>query len=185
MSFKAYIDNIKTKTGMTPEDFQRAARTKGLLAPGVKTGEIVNWLAKDYGLGRGHAMAIVLTLKKATEPTVSKDDAVARHFAGGKARWRPAYDKLLAEARAFGPGVSVGPTSTYLSLLRDGKKFAIVHVTADRLDLGLKLKGVKPEGRFEAAGDWNAMVTHRVRIDEPKEIDAELLARLRAAYRSA
>ena len=185
MSFKAYIDNIKSKTGMTPEDFQRAARANGLLAPGVKTGQIVSWLAKDYGLGRGHAMAIVLTLKRATEPTVTKDDAVAKHFAGAKARWRPAYEKLLAKARAFGPGVSVGPTSTYLSLLRDGKKFAIVHVTADRLDLGLKLKGVKPEGRLEAAGDWNAMVTHRVRVTDPKQLDAELLAWLKQAYQAA
>jgi hypothetical protein len=58
MSFQAYIDNIKTKTGKTPEDFRTIAVKKGLLKPGVKAGEIVAWLKKDFGLGHGHAMAI-------------------------------------------------------------------------------------------------------------------------------
>jgi hypothetical protein len=58
MSFQAYIDNIKAKTGKTPDDFRKLAEKKGLLKPGVKAMEIVNWLKQDYGLGHGHAMAI-------------------------------------------------------------------------------------------------------------------------------
>lgn len=58
MSFQAYIDNIKAKTGKTPDDFRKLAEKKGLLKPGVKAMEIVNWLKHDYGLGHGHAMAI-------------------------------------------------------------------------------------------------------------------------------
>src|SRR5690348_10779377 len=162
MSFQAYIDTIKAKTGKTPEDFRRLAEAKGLLRPGVRTGEIVSWLGKDYGLGRGHAMAIVLTLKSATEPPLARNEAIDRHFAGARSRWRPAYDRLLAKVREFGPDVSVGPTASYISVLRKDKKFAIVAVTADRLDVGIKLKAQRPSGRFEAAGDWNSMVTHRV-----------------------
>ncbi len=63
MTFQAYIDNIKMKTGKTPEDFRIAAQKKGLLEPGVKIMQIVAWLKEDYGLGHGHAMAIVFTLK--------------------------------------------------------------------------------------------------------------------------
>ena len=40
MSFQAYIDNIKTKTGKTPEDFKKIAEKKGLLKPGVKAGKL-------------------------------------------------------------------------------------------------------------------------------------------------
>ena len=185
MSFKAYIDNIKAKTGKSPEDFRRLAEARGLLRPGVKTGEIVSWLARDYGLGRGHAMAIVLTLKTATEAPVARQDAVGKHFSGARAHWRPTYDELLARVQAFGPGVSVGPTASYISLLRKGKKFGIVAVTADRMDVGVKLKDDKPSGRFEAAGDWNSMVTHRVRISDPKEMDAQVLARLKEAFAAA
>lgn len=63
MSFQAYIDNIYAKTGQTPDDFQAAAQAKGLIGPDVKVMQIVDWLKADYGLGHGHAMAIVQTFK--------------------------------------------------------------------------------------------------------------------------
>lgn len=34
MSFQAYTDNIKTKTGKSPEDFRKLAETKGFLQDG-------------------------------------------------------------------------------------------------------------------------------------------------------
>lgn len=63
MSFQAYLDNIKAKTGKTPADFKKLAAQKGLLDAGTKAGEIVAWLKKDFELGHGHAMAIFAVLK--------------------------------------------------------------------------------------------------------------------------
>lgn len=63
MSFQAYIDNIKSKTGKTPKDFKKLAEKKGLLKPDVMAMQIVGWLKKDHGLGHGHAMAIYATFK--------------------------------------------------------------------------------------------------------------------------
>ena len=68
MSFQAYIDNIKTKTGKTPSDFKKLAEQKGFLEKGklkpkVKAGEIIKWLNEDFDLGHGHAMAIYATFK--------------------------------------------------------------------------------------------------------------------------
>src|ERR1700690_4481545 len=76
MSFQAYLDNIKTKTGKTPEDFKKIAKKKGLLKPGVKAGEIVSWLKEDFGLGHGHAMAIyaVFSGVKSPEPRTPVKD---------------------------------------------------------------------------------------------------------------
>ena len=182
MTLKAYLDNIQAKTGKTPEDFRLLAQEKGLLQKDVKTGQIVTWLKEDYGLGHGHAMALVLTLKNATQPRTSKDENIAKHFSGAKARWRKPYDTLLTEVYKFGPYVSVSPTNSYISILRKGKKFAIVSVTSDHLDLGIKRKGAKTTDRFQAAGAWNAMVTHRIRINDPKEIDAEVMSWLHQAY---
>lgn len=184
MSLQAYLDNIKAQTGKTPEDFRILAEEKGLLRAGVKTGEIVQWLKQDFGLGHGHAMAIVLMLQNATQPKPSKNDQVAQHFRGNRAGWQRPYNELLAKVNKFGPEVSVSPTNTYISLLRGGKKFGIVQITADRMDIGIKLKGAKPNGRFEKAGDWNSMVTHRVQISDPKQIDEELLDWLHNAYNS-
>ena len=64
MTFQAYLDNIKAKTGKTPKEFKAIAKKKGLLEPGVKAGQIVAWLNEDFGLGRGHAMAIYHVLKR-------------------------------------------------------------------------------------------------------------------------
>jgi hypothetical protein len=68
MSFQVYLDNIKAKTGKSPDDFIELAAKKGytengILRVGVKAGEIVKWLKEDFELGHGHAMAIVALLK--------------------------------------------------------------------------------------------------------------------------
>ena len=63
MSFQAYLDNIEEKTGKTPNEFIAMAKEKGFDKPGTKAGEIINWLKEDYGLGRGHAMALVYIIK--------------------------------------------------------------------------------------------------------------------------
>jgi hypothetical protein len=64
MSFQAYLDAIEDKTGKIPNELLAEARAKGLDAPGVKAGEIVDWLKDDYALGRSHAMAPVYVLQK-------------------------------------------------------------------------------------------------------------------------
>jgi hypothetical protein len=53
------------------------------------------------------------------------------------------------------------------------------------LDIGIKLKGKAANDRFEPAGSWNGMVTHRIRVADPKEIDAEVLSWLKSAYEAA
>jgi hypothetical protein len=63
MSFQAYIDNIKAKTGKSPADFKRLADKKGLLKEEVRAGEIIKWLKKEFDLGHGHAMAIYASFK--------------------------------------------------------------------------------------------------------------------------
>lgn len=68
MSFQAYLDNIETKTGKGPDDFRKLADEKGLMTDGklrvdVKAGTVIAWLKEDFGLGHGHAQALVALLK--------------------------------------------------------------------------------------------------------------------------
>lgn len=63
MSFQAYLDAIEDKTGKTPRALLDEARVRGFDGPHVKAGDVIAWLADDYGLGRGHAMALVHVIK--------------------------------------------------------------------------------------------------------------------------
>jgi hypothetical protein len=179
MTYQAYLDNIKSKTGKTPADFRKLAAQKGL----TKYPELMTWLKSEFDLGHGHANVIAHEIVNADTPKVTKDEAIAKLFAGKKEKWQKPYDTLVEKLAKFGADVTVASTSTYVSLLRNGKKFGIVMPSsAERLDIGIKFKGVPPTARLEASGTWHNMVTHRVRITDPKQIDKELLAWLKQAY---
>lgn len=63
MSFQAYLDTIETKTGLTPRQLVDSATEKGF-GPQTKAGPILAWLKEDFGLGRGHGMALVHVITK-------------------------------------------------------------------------------------------------------------------------
>jgi len=189
MTFQAYLDTIKAKTGLGPEDFRRLAKEKGYLSDSTRPADIIAWVQEDFGLGKGHAMAIVAVLGKHEGAGKSADEKLEAQFAGGKAKWRSTFDELVATVIQVGGPVDLAPTNTYISLTKPTEKgpakFAIVAVTADRLDVGIKLKDADPTDRFAASGSWNSMVTHRVGLTEPDLIDDELVDWLRRAYAAA
>ena len=74
MSFQAYLDTIKARTGKSPDDLRALADAKGLsdagrLKPGIKAAQVIDWLKQDFDLGRGHAMAIYALLSGKQRPT--------------------------------------------------------------------------------------------------------------------
>lgn len=70
MSFQAYLDTIEKKTGLTPRQILDLIHERELDAVPVKAGPIIEWLKDEYGLGRGHAMALVHVVKNG--PTISE-----------------------------------------------------------------------------------------------------------------
>jgi hypothetical protein len=95
MSFQAYLDTIEDKTGLAPRQFIDLARDKGFDRPGVKAGVIVDWLKADFGLGRGHAMALVHVIKHG--PKVD-----AKHV-GSSGPHRDDSDTLWLDGKATRP----------------------------------------------------------------------------------
>jgi hypothetical protein len=79
MSFQAYLDNIETKTGKTPDEFILLAKQKGFDDPKTKAGEIVSWLKEDFGLGHGHAMALVHVIKHGAKISDKHVDSGGTH----------------------------------------------------------------------------------------------------------
>jgi hypothetical protein len=94
MSFQAYLDAVEKKTGLTPRELVDLAHAKGFDAS-TKAAPIVEWLATDYGLGRGHAMALVHVITKG--PQIS-----AKHVGSGGTHADPT-DVLWLDGAATNP----------------------------------------------------------------------------------
>ena len=177
---QTYLDNIKAKTGKSAQELAAIAKTKGL----TKARGVTDWLKEEFDLGYGHA-GMVWYLMAHEEGPKTPNDRLAKLFSGKKEQWLEAYQKLEAKIMKFGPDVETYANTSYVNLLRGGKKFGIVQPSGERLDVGIKLKGTEAGGRLEAAGKWNAMVTHRVQITDPAALDKELLGWLEQAYQKA
>ncbi|MBI1407382.1 MAG: DUF4287 domain-containing protein [Caulobacter sp.] len=169
---------LPATTGKPIEAWTEVVKASGL----ERHGEIVRMLKADHGITHGYANLIAHMARGGLVRPAQGEDAASGQYDGAKAGLRPIYDALVAAAEGFGDDVELAPKKGYVSLRR-GKQFATLHPsTASRFDLGLALKGVEPAGRLEAAGSWNGMVSHRVRLENVDEVDAEVLGWLKAAY---
>lgn len=101
MSFQAYLDNIETKTGLTPRQFIELAHERGFDEQ-TKATPIVTWLKEEYGLGQGHAMALVHVIKNG--PKID-----AKHVDSGGTHSDPS-DTLWLDGKASNPATA-GNTS--------------------------------------------------------------------------
>ena len=98
MSFQAYLDNIEEKTGKTPREFIALARERGYDDPATKAGVIVDWLKADFGLGRGHAMALVYVIKKGAK--------IDSNHVGSDGVHRDETDTLWLDGKATSPAIT-------------------------------------------------------------------------------
>lgn len=146
---------------------------------------LVDHLKAKEGLTHGYANSVALKTFGSDASAIGEDALMAAMFAGPKEALRPIHDRLVAIVSGFGGDVALSPKKGYVSVRRS-KQFAILQPsTKDRYDLGLNLKGVAPEGRLEASGSFNAMVSHRVRLHGIDEVDGAVEAWLRDAYERA
>ena len=177
----AMIANLKEKTGKTLAQWLKIVKSSKL----AKHGEIVKMLKAEHGVGHGFANLIAHEHLKAGKPAAAGGDLVDKQYSGAKSELRPIYDALVAAVEKFGKDVEVSPKKAYVSLRRS-KQFALIQPsTKDRVDVGINLKGTKASGRLENSGSFNAMVSHRVKVTDKKQVNAELKKWLKAAYDAA
>ena len=175
------IKNLEEKTGKKIEEWVKIANSSGF----EKHGEIVNFLKTIHDIGHGYANMIVHYAKQShAGAETNETDWITEQYKG-KENLKPWYDELMKQISTFGNDVEVSPKKAYVSLRRK-KQFAILQPsTKTRFDIGLNIKGQNPESRLEAAGSWNAMCTHRVKLEDEKGIDKELISWIRKSYDQA
>jgi hypothetical protein len=175
----AMIANLKEKTGKTLPQWLKIAKGAKL----EKHGQIVKFLKSEHGMTHGFANLVAHKALESDAGSASDtDDLVVMQYSGRKAALRPIYDALATAVSKFGKDVEIAPKKTYVSLRRN-KQFGLIQPsTRTRVDVGVNLKGAKATARLEASGSFNAMVSHRVRITDAKEVNKELIGWLKKAY---
>lgn len=179
------INNLKAKTGKSLPEWLKVLKSESF----EKHGQIMKFLKGEHGVTHGFANLIATGFLRGSDSLVpsrdESDDLVSAQYSDAKAELKPIYDAIIAAVKKFGGDVVVSPKKAYVSLRRN-KQFAIVQpTTKTRVDVGINLKEVEAEGRLEKAGSFNSMVSHRVKIGEKKEVNAELKKWLKLAYEQA
>ena len=168
------INNLPEKTGKTLAQWLVITRASGL----EKHGQIVKMLKTDHGMTHGFAN---LVAAKSLE-TGEEIDLTAAQYAGAKANLKPIHDLIVTYVNTLGKDVEIAPKKTSVSLRRK-KQFALITpATKTRIDLGLALKGEEAAGRLEK---YNAMCSHRVRLETPEDLDGAVKDWLKTAYNRA
>ncbi len=171
---EAMIKNMPEKTGKPLEAWLKIVKRSGL----EKHGEIMKLLKGEHGMTHGFAN---LVSSKARE-TGEDIDLTAAQYAGAKAALKPIHDAIIAYVQEFGDDVKIAPKKASVSLRRS-KQFALITpATKTRIDLGLSLKGEEAGGRLET---YNAMCSHRIRLETLADFDDEIKHWLQTAYARA
>lgn len=173
------LANIEAATATTVSQWTSRARDVGV----SKHGDIVKWLKTDHKLTHGNANALAHAIRQheAGGPAAA-GDLVNAQYRGGKAGLRPVHDRLVALAGELGDDVEVVVQKTGVSLRRR-RQFALIEVpSAQRVRLGLNLKGVEPTERLRAAG---GMCSHAVELVDLDAVDDEVRGWLAQAYGTA
>ena len=173
------LANVPEKTGKPMAEWLTLIAGSGL----DKHGKILAMLKGDHGVTHGFANLIAAhALKSGADGSGSGDaasDPVEDQYSGAKAALKPIYDAILSFSQGLGADVEVAPKKASVSLRRK-KQFALVTpATKTRIDLGLALKGDDAQGRLEA---YNAMCSHRVRLESVDDFDDEVKAWVAQAY---
>ena len=180
-ALQTQLDNIEKNTGKSLAEWYAIVNKSGL----SKHGEMVSFLKEKHGFTHGNANTLIHFAKQSQAGGPEDPDDLVKTQYNGKEQLKTWYDKLIKEIKAFGNDVEVSPKKAYVSVRRK-KQFAIIQPsTKTRLDVGLNLKGVEPNGSLEASGSWNAMCTHRVKVEDEKMINKDLVEQIRKAYEQA
>jgi len=182
-ALETQVSNIQQKTGQTLPQLFSWLKRSGL----AKHGELRDAAKSGLGLGHGDANTLVTLFRRSTgaavAPVANAGAAVEAIYAGPKAALRPIHDKAMKAIAKLGP-FEIAPKKAYLSLRRK-KQFAMVGpATKTQVEIGLNAKDLEAGDRLIAQKP-GGMCQYKVRLASASEVDAELIAWIRSAYKAA
>ena len=177
------LANIEKRTGKTIAELTAIVKSSDL----SKHGELVKMLKTTLGMGHGDANTLVHVARKSDGQSkaegLSKSQVLDGLYTGKKTELRPIHDKLMLAIRKFGD-FEEAPKKTYVSYRRKKQFTMIGPATNTRVEVGLNVKGLKATDRLLELPPGQ-MCSYKVKLTDVGDVDAELIAWVKAAFEAA
>jgi hypothetical protein len=184
-----WVAELKPKTGRTLDEWVTLVKRDGPTGHQSRR----EWLKSKHKLGSNSAWWIVDRAEGKGGEEDSPEEYLAAavrfvedQYSGRKSTLRPIYDQLLALGKSLGADVKACPCKTMVPLYRNHVFAQIKPTTNTRVDFGLcftTYKGKLPKRLIDTGGlAKKDRITHRIELNSPGQIDADLKKWLRAAY---
>lgn len=170
---------LERQTGEGVEAWNRRINAAGPAdEPALRT-----WLKEEHDVTGYPAMLLAWeTFGYPEFLTATADELVDAQYAD-RPDLRPIFDAVIAAVSALS-GAEIQARKTYVSLVSPRRMFGIVQAsTKKRVDLGLRLDDVKPQGRLLLAKSLGSdRITRRLALASVDDLDDEALDWIRRAY---
>lgn len=175
------IENLHKNTGKSLEEWIALVQKQRI----EKHGQIIKYLKEQHDFTHGFANLVALKAREDDAGSVDNKDELVENQYKGKEHFRPLYESIIAEVEKFGKDVEIAPKKASVSLRRKKQFALLLPATKTRFEIGINLKGQKPEGKLEANTASNAMCSHKINLSRKEEFDREVLDWIRTAYELA
>lgn len=174
------IENLQKNTGKTLEQWVAIVIKENF----GKHGEIIQFLKEKHDFTHGFANLVAHKARASDAGSFDNTDDLIIAQYQGKEHFKPIYDKLISEILTFGNDIQIAPKNAYVSLKRNKQFTTLQPATKTRFEIGINLKGQEAEGKLEAEKP-NSMCSHKIKITDINEIDAEVIKWIKIAYENA
>lgn len=170
---------LERQTGEGVEAWNRRIKAAGPVdEPALRA-----WLKQEHDVTGYPAMLLAWeTFGYPDFLTATADELVDAQYAD-RPDLRPIFDAVIAAVSALS-GAEIQARKTYVSLVSPRRMFGIVQAsTKKRVDLGLRLDDVEPQGRLVLAKSLGSdRITRRLALESVDDLDDEALDWIRRAY---
>jgi hypothetical protein len=172
---EAWVRLLERRTGVSLAAWNRRVKRE---APAGKTA-LRQWLAAKGVTGYGQMILVMERYGYPEFMTATASQLIDAQYAG-QPRMRALAEAIVKAASRLGD-VTIQARKTFVALVSPVRTFARLHPAKGRIVISLRLEGRRPGGRLERCR-YHDTTPVQVSVESRKDLDAEVMALLRAAY---
>ncbi|MDF2770703.1 MAG: hypothetical protein K0S86_196 [Geminicoccaceae bacterium] len=171
-----WVRILEKRTGVGVDAWKRRIMREGL----DDEASLRAWLTSQGVTGYGQSLLVMERFGYPDFLLATADELIDAQYED-RPGLRPIFDAIIAAAMRLGK-VTVQARKTYVSLVSPRRTFARIQATTKgRVDLGLRIEGVAPDGRLQPSRIHETMPL-QIGLSTLPDIDDEVVRWLRRAY---